>query len=180
MEDTFEDISSPHTAAPALCQSSECIHAASEILYNLDPNYTNIDPCTNFDQYVCGGWRERHDMRPDQGSIFAGTYMEENSQALLRRVLESPQPLAKSTVDSADAEIFQKLKAEYDACVDEATLRERSAKPLENILAQIEKIYPAGNLTSAVVYLMEIGVEALTSFGISVSGFYFTVSKDLF
>lgn len=106
--------------------------------------------------------------------------MEENSQALLRRVLESPQPLAKSTVDSADAEIFQKLKAEYDACVDEATLRERSAKPLENILAQIEKIYPAGNLTSAVVYLMEIGVEALTSFGISVSGFYFTVSKDLF
>ncbi|KAL2008312.1 hypothetical protein VTN00DRAFT_8294 [Thermoascus crustaceus] len=166
-KETLEDTPSPHIAAPSLCQTPECIHAASEILYNLDPNYTNIDPCTDFDQYVCGGWRERHDMRPDQGSIFAGTYMEENSQTLLRHVLESPQPLVKTAVEAADAEVFQKLKAQYDACVDEATLRERGAKPLEDILAQIEKIYPAGNLTSAVVYLMEIGVEALTSFSIS-------------
>jgi hypothetical protein len=52
---------------PSLCTEPACIHAASEILYNLSPNYVDIDPCTDFDTFVCGGWEDRHDLRPDQG-----------------------------------------------------------------------------------------------------------------
>jgi endothelin-converting enzyme len=68
------------------------VHAASEILYNLSPNYKELDPCTDFEELVCGGWRDRHDLRPDQGDAFTGTIMNENSELLLRHILEAPYP----------------------------------------------------------------------------------------
>ena len=70
-----------------------CVHASSEILYNLSPKFTDIDPCTDFEELVCGGWKERHDLRPDQGDAFTGTIMSENSQLLLRHILEAPYPM---------------------------------------------------------------------------------------
>ena len=63
-----------------LCLTPACIHAASEFLYNLAPNYQQIDPCTDIEQLVCGGWQQRHNIRPDQSmaSSFDGVY--ENGQ----------------------------------------------------------------------------------------------------
>jgi hypothetical protein len=76
-----------------LCTTPECIHASSEILYNLSPNYQSIDPCSEqLEEMICGGWRERHDLRPDQGDAFTGTMMAESSQMLLRHILEAPYP----------------------------------------------------------------------------------------
>lgn len=69
-----------------------CVHAASEILYNLSPNYKELDPCNDFEELVCGGWRDRHDLRADQGDAFTGTIMSENSELLLRHILEAPYP----------------------------------------------------------------------------------------
>ncbi|ODM22075.1 hypothetical protein SI65_02921 [Aspergillus cristatus] len=157
--------SSSRPDAPTLCESPECVHAASEILYNLDPNVANVDPCTDFDQYVCGGWRARHDMRPDQGSIFAGTAMAENAQTRLRHILEAPD-----APSSEDKENFGKLKAAYQACLDESTINKRGSKPLEHVLAQLEDIYSMKgvsnrdvkkNLTDAVLQLIKFDVEAL-------------------
>jgi endothelin-converting enzyme len=75
-----------------LCLTPACVHAASEILYNLSPNYKELDPCDDFEELVCGGWRDRHDLRPDQGDAFTGTIMNENSELLLRHILDSPYP----------------------------------------------------------------------------------------
>lgn len=175
-EDPLEPIQTPTPrpqSPPAVCQTPECIHAASEILYNLDSNYGDIDPCTDFDQYVCGGWRERHDMRADQGSIFAGTIMEENAETNLRHILEQPE-----APDSADTNNFKKIKAAYDACLDESAIKHRGSEPLDKLLARLQNIYPSksgliagtqDHLTSALLFLMNSGVEALVSPGISVS-----------
>ena len=77
-----------------LCTTPACVHAASNILYGLSPNYKKIDPCTNIDEMVCGGWRDRHELRADQGDMFTGTLMAESSNSLLKRILEGayPQP----------------------------------------------------------------------------------------
>ncbi|KAE8355164.1 hypothetical protein BDV28DRAFT_129424 [Aspergillus coremiiformis] len=157
----------PHPVASSICETPECVHAASEILYNLDSNHAQIDPCTDFDQYVCGGWRERHDMRPDQGSIFAGTLMGETAQTRLRHLLISPQPSEPS-----DSNNFEKLKSAYTACMDEAMVKKRGSKPLDGMLAEFEKIYSGGSVsvkgsdadfTKAILFLMESGIEALVS-----------------
>lgn len=81
----------PSTKA-TVCMTPACVHASSEILYNLSPEYKEIDPCTDFEELVCGGWGDRHDLRPDQGDAFTGTIMSENSQMLLRHILEAPYP----------------------------------------------------------------------------------------
>lgn len=78
------------------------MHAASEILYNLSPNYKELDPCTDFEELVCGGWRDRHDLRPDQGDAFTGTIMNENSELLLRHILEAPYPKDSQVSFSSD------------------------------------------------------------------------------
>ncbi len=75
-----------------LCLTPACVHAASEILYNLSPQYKELDPCDNFEELVCGGWRDGHDLRADQGDAFTGTIMSEKSQMLLRHILEAPYP----------------------------------------------------------------------------------------
>lgn len=85
-------IATAQSAKSQLCLTPACVHAASEILYNLSPNYKELDPCNDFEELVCGGWRDRHDLRADQGDAFTGTIMSENSELLLRHILEAPYP----------------------------------------------------------------------------------------
>ena len=68
------------------------MHAASELLYNLSPDYKTLNPCDDFEELVCGGWRDNHDLREDQGDAFTGTIMSEKSDLLLRHILEAPYP----------------------------------------------------------------------------------------
>lgn len=163
------------------------MHAASGILYNLDPEYEKLDPCTDFDQYVCGGWDERHDLRPDQGDLFTGNLMSETSQMILRHILESPN----DAESPADRENLEKLKAGYEACIDEQRIKERGLKPMKAVLERIAEIFPVSSsnkqffrmaageqhglmyrrenqLTSALVYLMDLGISAFVTFDIEV------------
>ncbi|KAK4690752.1 hypothetical protein P7C71_g6112, partial [Lecanoromycetidae sp. Uapishka_2] len=129
-----------------ICLSSSCVLAASEILENMSPRYHEIDPCTNFENFVCDGWAEKHDLRADQGSSFTGTIMAENSQQILRHVLESSYPISSQDFEShsvAKQKIFEKLHDVYEACMNEGKLKEIGSAPLLNILRKIETLYNA-------------------------------------
>ena len=116
----------------------------------------------DFDEFVCAGWREQHDLRPDQGSMFAGNIMAEKAQTRLRHILESG--------DNIQEENFYKLKAAYDACLNESLLKERGSKPLEVVLHRLGEIYSRdGGLTDSLLYLIDLGVDALVSAYTSVS-----------
>ncbi|BDD57101.1 hypothetical protein MAP00_002495 [Monascus purpureus] len=113
-------------------------------------------------------------MRPDQGSIFAGTIMAENAQARLRHILES-EVFKHPEESSPDSDNFKKLMMAYDACMDEYTVKQRGTTPLEDVLARLEETYsigsafaedPKDNLTNAISYLAGIGVRALVGFDI--------------
>ena len=164
-----------------VCTTPACVHAASEVLYNLSPEYKELDPCTNFEEMVCGGWKDRHDLRPDQGDAFTGTIMVENSQLLLRHILEAPypkdsdhsafSPMQLGTNEaSADETNFRKLQDGYNACLDEVTIKKTGSKPLEAILAKIRDLYkvdqpcPSGeDIANTVLYLAENGITAFAS-----------------
>ncbi|KAK0107823.1 hypothetical protein ONS96_003612 [Cadophora gregata f. sp. sojae] len=176
----------------SVCLTPACVHASSEILYNLSPEYKTIDPCDNFEELVCGGWDEHHDLRPDQGDAFTGTIMSENSQMLLRHILEAPYPgdskhssfspaQLLETLSSVDQQNFDKLKAAYDACMDEDTIKKAGAKPLLEILHEVADMFPVKesafskrspilaqdkrDISSTLLYLAKLGVPALVSFG---------------
>ncbi|KAF2840791.1 endothelin-converting enzyme [Patellaria atrata CBS 101060] len=174
----------PESQDSDVCLTPACVHASSEILYNLSPNYKNIDPCTNFEELVCGGWRERHDLRPDQGDAFTGTQMFEASQTLLRHILEAEYPttsahsyfspaMLESSSSSLDEENFKKLKAAYNACLDEDTIKKVGVAPLKDILRELTQISSSGEfnddhhefITKSVQYLAKLDVTALVAPG---------------
>ena len=132
-----------------MCLTPACVIAASEIIQNMSPRHHEIDPCSSFDKYVCEGWEEKHDLRADQESSFTGTIMQENSQQVLRHVLESPYSDAAQQIGSltddptADKAIFDKLKGAYDACMDEEKIKKIGSDPLLDVLRKIQELFPA-------------------------------------
>ncbi|KAK1673389.1 peptidase family M13 [Colletotrichum godetiae] len=173
-----------HEEKTPVCMTPACVHAASEILYNLSPDYKELDPCSDFEELVCGGWRDRHDLRADQGDAFTGTIMSENSELLLRHILEAPYPKdsqhsyfsplrLESTDKSADEQNFDKMKASYDACVDEDKIKEIGVEPLIQILDEIKNSYPIEAATSVdpsptkdtILLLSRYGVNAFITSG---------------
>ncbi|KAL8932508.1 MAG: hypothetical protein Q9216_006807, partial [Gyalolechia sp. 2 TL-2023] len=169
--------------------------AAAGILENMSPNYHDIDPCEDFNRFVCEGWEQMHDLRPDQESVSSGSVMYEKSQQTLRHLLESPYSAARSAASSSESAnelIFNKIQLAYDACMDEAIIKHRGSAPLLEVLRKVGDYFPVeishdgressqplpnqhqkgisesrGNpLTSTIAYLASIGVEALVAFGV--------------
>jgi endothelin-converting enzyme len=197
----------------SVCTSAACVHAASGILYNLDPAFVQIagfeDPskpastsyfestakdlssaaCTDFNKLVCGGFDQRHDLRPDQGDMFTGTLMVEDSQTILRHILEGDA----SEIASVDRPNFEKLKADYDACMDEKTIQDKGVGPLKELTEHVKKLLAASEeaskasvvrsyhaqqdladasttkLTDALLYMKKFEISAMVSSGIGVS-----------
>ena len=185
----------PVSKSATICVTPGCVLAASEIIQSMSPRYHDIDPCSNFDVFVCEGWREKNDLRDDQVASWTGTLMAENSQRILRHILESPFSDSHPRLDpdtSVEDIIFQKLKDAYDACMDEERLKQIGSEPLLDILLRIDKLFPAprphhaaepfprllpqsqkglkydgeNRLSTTVAYLISIGVPSLVSFSI--------------
>jgi endothelin-converting enzyme len=157
-----------------------CIHASSQILKNLSPK--KVDPCENFDEFVCGGWAETHDLRPDQGDIFEGTMMAERSQQILRHVLEGSYEdlrfsglskaaiaaLTTSEEDNVDRANFEKLQTAYKTCLDEKEIEARGIKPIVPVFAKLEESFKDNDryITDAITTINDIGATALVGFSI--------------
>ena len=63
---------------------------------------------------------------------------------------------------SADEENFDKMKAVYDACLDEDKIKSLGAKPLLKVLEEIKQAYPEGDAASL---LARYGVTGLIATG---------------
>lgn len=75
-----------HDKNVSYCTTPACIEAANNILQNLDPSLhisgsdihtfelsdQAVDPCKQFDQFVCGGFERRYDLRADQTEMSTG------------------------------------------------------------------------------------------------------------
>ena len=197
----ISDLRHPQTQTrgpSTICLTPSCVLAASEILENLSPNHHIIDPCSNFNRFVCEGFEEKHDLRADQGSIFTGTFMAESSQQILRHVLETPYEADHeiAAYGTADRDNLNKLQDAYESCVNEDRLKKTGSTPLLNILRKIESLYPINvsgtaasedvfqqlatqqpltsknepseNLTQTVTYLASIGVTSFIEVNVGV------------
>lgn len=92
----------------------------------------------------------------------------------------SPAQLVDS-LSSVDEQNFDKLKAAYDACMDEETIKAAGVKPLVKVLHQVADFFPvkesvfnrrtpltdsdSKDIAETVLYLENLGVSALISSG---------------
>ncbi|KAI1108761.1 peptidase family M13 [Nemania sp. NC0429] len=146
----------------SVCMSPTCIHAASEVLYNLSPDYKNLDPCTQFDTLVCEGFHARHDIPEDRSSFSTASIMSNNGQTTLRHILESPYPgdskhssfspmNLQSLAVSTDEGNFILMQDSYNACMNETTLKTIGLAPLIDLISNVARSFPAADDTEDVL-----------------------------
>ncbi|KAK0640572.1 hypothetical protein B0T16DRAFT_514442 [Cercophora newfieldiana] len=159
----------------ALCTTPACLQLADNFVKNLAPNYKDIDPCTNFEEMVCGGWRTRYQISPQQSSLDAMGVLSEETTSLLRSVLEGPYPGDSSHSHfsprnlhprdlSVDQENFSKLQTAYKACIDEETLKKVGLAPITDLLDRLKKTFGSDgdDWSAPSVFLQSIGASGLT------------------
>jgi putative endopeptidase len=138
----------------------------SELPYtpSLDLNAMDqsADACTDFYQYVCGGWIAKNPIPPDQASWSVYGKLAQENEQFLWGVLED----AAKPSESRDA-TQQKIGDYFGACMDEAGIEKLGAAPLRPILDEISALKNRNDLASylAKEHLRAYGSEFLFAFG---------------
>lgn len=123
---------------------------------------TTINPCENFYQYACGGWRKANPIPSDKSRWGRFNELAEYNQSILHNILEKAAAPGKHA--SANE---QKVGDFYAACMDEKTADSLGAKPLNPQFAIIDKVNDKKSLMLAIAQLHNAAVPALFGFGIA-------------
>ena len=138
----------------------------SELPYTPSLDLTAMDPsadaCTDFYQYVCGGWVSKNPIPPDQAawSVY-GKLAQDNEQFLWGILADAARPAEERNPTQ------QKIGDYFAACMDEAGIEKLGAAPLRPVLDEIASLKSTRDLASflAKEHLRASGNEFLFGFG---------------
>jgi len=119
---------------------------------------TSVNPCQDFYQYACGGWRAAHPIPPDQSRYGRFNELLDYNLDVLHSILE------KAEVAKNRTPVEQKVGDFYAACMDESKIDALGAKPIEPELAGIAKIANRKQLIEEIAHLRATGSGALFGF----------------
>jgi len=158
----------------ALCTTPACLEIADYYVKNLAPNYKDIDPCTNFEEMVCGGWRDRYDIPSDQTSNDAISLIEQKVDDELRIVLEGQYPVGSKHSHfsprnlhardlSVDQQNFETMKAVYNSCMDEDSIKKLGISPIVDLIGELRKTFGRDDWSAPILFAQRLGATSLTS-----------------
>ena len=138
----------------------------SELPYTPSLDLTGMDQtadaCTDFYQYVCGGWIAKNPIPPDQASWSVyGKLAQDNEQFLWGILEDAARPVGDRNPTQ------QKIGDYFAACMDEAGIEKLGAAPLRLVLDEIASLKSTRDLASflAKEHLRASGNELLFGFG---------------
>ena len=125
-------------AGPAFAQAPA---ATSEPILPYTPSLDlasmdkTADPCVNFYQYSCGGWKKNNPIPPDQTSWSVYGKLYQDNLVFLKGILE------QASVDSGQRDaVTREIGDFYAACMDEASAEKQGITPVTGDLEAIANL----------------------------------------
>lgn len=127
--------------------------------HKLDPSTfdQSAAACTDFYQYVNGGWMKANPIPPAFPSWSLGNILNERNRDLLHDILEAA---AKNT-SAKKGSNEQKIGDYYASCMDESKIEADGIKALAPELDRIAKIKDQKSLQAVITHLHFTGINAL-------------------
>jgi endothelin-converting enzyme/putative endopeptidase len=123
---------------------------------------TSVNPCQDFYQFACGGWRKANPIPADKSRWGRFNELDEYNQSVLHGILE------KASAPGKHDAIETKVGDFYAACMDDNRADALGAKPIQPQLDEIGKISSSKQLMLTVASLHNQSVPALFRFVIGV------------
>src|SRR6476660_6868588 len=130
----------------------------------------DIDPCVDFYQFACGGWKKDNAIPSDQAIWSRFGELAERNRTVLRGILENA---AKATNRSANE---QKIGDYYSTCIDEDAINKKGIAVLKPEFDRINALKDKAGLPALLAHLHGQGVNGVFSFS---SGADFKNAKEV-
>ena len=154
-------------AAPAYGQASSNAPSPHEPVLPYTPSLDlasmdkTADPCVNFYQYSCGGWKKNNPIPPDQTSWSVYGKLYEDNLTFLRGILE------QASIDNGQRDhVTREIGDFYAACMDEATVEKQGISPIQGHLDAVANLQSVKDIAPLIAGLQQAyGREVLFGAG---------------
>lgn len=131
-------------------------HSQTATSLDLDGIDRNVDPCVDFYQYACAGWRKSNPLPADRPRYARFDEVQEKNLVILREVMEA-------SAASSDP-IQRKVGDFYASCMDESGIARQGLEPIASDLATIQKLASKTDLVRHLAAEHRRGVPAFFGF----------------
>lgn len=139
-------------AAAAFAQESPMSNG-----FDLSQLDRSADPCNDFYQFACGGWRAKNPIPADKSRWGRYDEMAENNRTRLKELLEKAAASPKNPLEKQVGDY-------YTACMDEPAVEKLGTTPLQAYFKRIDAVKTNKDLITLIAALHKDGIPALFRF----------------
>jgi len=121
------------------CGTKDCLFTSLDALKQLNQS---VDPCTDFYEYACGGWKEEHALKPGETAVTGFSLVKDKSYNVLK------EALANAKKNYSDNEAVMKTVKFFNVCIDKAAVEAQGDSPLKNLINGMGGWNVTGSMTS--------------------------------